>query len=270
MPNQIKRLTKKVSKQWVLCCYAFSFFSRLPVAKSLNFSAYPFYLGNAYLPVVGLCYALCCCAIFFVSQTVFNPIISVIFMLVAGLLLTGAFHEDGFADSCDGFGGGYSKQQCLTIMKDSQIGAYGVIGLILLFALKIAVLSELATLQGGLFFAIIGCAAMVSRFTALCLMQYSQYARLDESSKVASSTAPLPIKYLTFALCFSILPFVLLVALSGKIMAVTFMVAIVSLSTFLCKTYFEQKIEGYTGDCLGFLQQTNELLILLIALVLLG
>lgn len=56
--------------------------------------------------------------------------------MISGILLTGAFHEDGFADVCDGFGGGWEKQRILEIMKDSRIGAYGVIGLTLLLLLK--------------------------------------------------------------------------------------------------------------------------------------
>jgi adenosylcobinamide-GDP ribazoletransferase len=48
------------------------------------------------------------------------------------VLLTGAFHEDGFTDVCYSFGGGYGKEQIMTIMKDSRIGAYGVIGIILI------------------------------------------------------------------------------------------------------------------------------------------
>jgi len=270
MFKQIKRLKKQVNKQRILCCYALSFFSRLPVSKTLNFTAYPFYLGNVYLPVVGFFYALCCCAVFFISQTLFTPVISVILMLVAGLVFTGAFHEDGFADSCDGFGGGYSKQQCLNIMKDSQIGTYGVIGLIILMALKITVLSELAGQIPWLFVALVFSAAMVSRFSVLCIIQYSQYARLGETSKASSSSTPLPLKYLVCALCFSIIPLVLLMLLSGELMPIIVIIALVSVNTFLCKAYFEQKIEGYTGDCLGFLQQTNELLILLIGLALLG
>ncbi|TEB40459.1 adenosylcobinamide-GDP ribazoletransferase, partial [Flavobacterium circumlabens] len=58
------------------------------------------------------------------------------------ILTTGAFHEDGFADVCDGFGGGWTKEKILMIMKDSAIGAYGAIGLVLLFLLKFKLLSD--------------------------------------------------------------------------------------------------------------------------------
>ena len=258
-------MLQKLNKQWVLCCYAVSFFSRLPVPQSLNFKTYPFHLGNAYFPVVGALYALICFVVYYLSQYIFDNNISVILMLLAGLLFIGAFHEDGFADSCDGFGGGYNKKQCLAIMKDSQIGTYGVVGLIILFALKIMVLSQLAEFSLLHFFGVIFTAAVVSRFSALCLMQYADYARNDETSKSTQSSHRLPKRYLLGALLFSLLSLCWM-----SVISLALIIVIVAGSTLLCLSYFNKKIEGYTGDCLGFLQQLNELLILLICLALLG
>ena len=62
--------------------------------------------------------------------------------MAASILLTGAFHEDGFADVCDAFGGGWTKDKILTIMKDSRIGAYGAIGIILLLLTKYTAINE--------------------------------------------------------------------------------------------------------------------------------
>ena len=269
-----KTLQKKLNKQWLLCCYAVSFFSRLPIPASVDFKAHPFHLGNVYLPFIGFLYALVCSVVFYLSHTIFDTTISIIFMLVAGLLVTGAFHEDGFADSCDGFGGGYNKKQCLAIMKDSQIGCYGVIGLILLFALKITVLSQLAAQDLWVFIGVIFSAAIASRFSALCLIQTSEYARLDETSKASASSQTLPITYFVAAGLFSLASLLWMSLLTGHffsgILIILTIILFISVSTFLCKKYFEQKIQGYTGDCLGFLQQFNELLILLISLAFLN
>ncbi|WP_025563448.1 adenosylcobinamide-GDP ribazoletransferase [Psychromonas sp. SP041] len=267
--QRYKVLSKPLFKQWVLCCYALSFFSRCPVPKSINFKAYPFHLGNAYFPFVGALYALICFAVYCVSLSVFDHTISIIFMLLVGLLLTGAFHEDGLADCCDGFGGGYNKKQCLSIMKDSQIGTYGVIGLIILFALKVTVLIQLSLLnqfyEFGLlhFFGVLFSAAVVSRFSALCLIQYSEYAREDETSKSTQSSHQLPLPYLLGASLFSLLSLLWM-----PVISILVIVIVTTISTLLCKSYFHKKIEGYTGDCLGFLQQLNELLILLTCLAL--
>lgn len=260
-------MLQKLKKQWLLFCYALSFFSRVPVAKSINFSAHPFHLGNVYFPVIGLLYALICFAVFSLSQIFLDINISVILMLLAGLLLTGALHEDGFADSCDGFGGGYNKKQCLMIMKDSQIGCYGVIGLIFLFALKVNLLSQLALQTNVVFFSVISSAAVLSRLSALLLIQTSVYARDDHSSKAQASSQHLPLQYLLLTSLFSIAMLVIFnFTFNAPIPLILSAIACLIVSTYCCRRYFNKKIEGYTGDCLGFLQQLNELLILLISL----
>ena len=251
-------MTQFFKKQWVLFCYALSFFSRLPIPKKLDFTAYPFHLGNVYLPIIGLIYALICLLVYALSQLVFDPSISIILMLLTGVLLTGGFHEDGFADSCDGFGGGYNKQQRLAIMKDSQIGTYGVIGLILLLALKIHVLSQLIN-HGVSFFALsVISAAVLSRCSVLCLMQSTDYAREESTSKSTRSSQRLPQQYLLAALLMGAVSILWM-----PFFCLLLVFTVVVISTILCRTYFQQKIQGYTGDCLGFVQQLNELLILL-------
>ncbi|WP_299667172.1 adenosylcobinamide-GDP ribazoletransferase [uncultured Psychromonas sp.] len=251
-------MTQFFKKQWVLFCYALSFFSRLPIPKKLDFTAYSFHLGNVYLPIVGLIYALICLLVYVLSQLVFGPNINIILMLLTGVLLTGGFHEDGFADSCDGFGGGYNKLQRLAIMKDSQIGTYGVIGLILLLALKIHVLSQLIN-HGASFFALsFISAAVLSRCSVLCLMQSTDYAREESTSKSTRSSQRLPQQYLFAALLMGAVSILWM-----PFFCLLLVFTVVVISTILCRTYFQQKIQGYTGDCLGFVQQLNELLILL-------
>ena len=251
-------MTQFFKKQWVLFCYALSFFSRLPIPKKLDFTAYPFHLSNVYLPIIGLIYALICLLVYALSQLVFDPNISIILMLLTGVLLTGGFHEDGFADSCDGFGGGYNKQQRLAIMKDSQIGTYGVIGLILLLALKIHVLSQLINYGAGFFALSFISAAVLSRCSVLCLMQSTDYAREESTSKSTRSSQRLPQQYLLAALLIGAVSILWM-----PFFCLLLVFTVVVISTILCRTYFQQKIQGYTGDCLGFVQQLNELLILL-------
>ena len=247
-----------LKKQWVLFCYALSFFSRVPTPRSIDFKAFPFHLGNSYFPLVGTLSAIISFAVYYIAQYFFDNTISVILMLMASLFFTGGFHEDGFADTCDGFGGGYTKTQCLAIMKDSQIGTYGVLGLIILFALKINLLNNLSLQSNFLFLGILISSSMLSRLSILGLMQYSQYARNDATSKAANSAHRLPINYLVIAL----LP-CLLSLYWMPILWCGIIFSIIIVSTLLCRLYFHKMIEGYTGDCLGFLQQFNELLILL-------
>ena len=81
--------------------------------------------------------------IFQVCSILFNQPIAVVISLITGILITGAFHEDGFADVVDGFGGGWNKKQILDIMKDSRIGAFGAISITLILLLKYTVLNSL-------------------------------------------------------------------------------------------------------------------------------
>ncbi|MDA7746107.1 adenosylcobinamide-GDP ribazoletransferase [Psychromonas sp.] len=247
-----------IKKQWILFCYALSFFSRVPVPKSINFKMFPFHLGNAYLPLIGLLYAFVCFSVYSFMAMFFEPVVSVVIMLCAGLLLTGAFHEDGFADSCDGFGGGYSKTQRLAIMKDSHIGTYGVVGLILLFVLKINLLTNFA-LQGDYdFFYLLISMAVLSRFSVLSVMQFSQYARENEKSKSTLSSNRLPYRYLLTALFFSLLSLCWMPLIWAFVCVST-----IGLTTLSSGLYFNKQLGGYSGDCLGFLQQLNEIILLL-------
>ncbi|RBW41384.1 adenosylcobinamide-GDP ribazoletransferase [Psychromonas sp. B3M02] len=254
-------MRQAITKQWTLCCYALSFFSRVPVPASTDFKAYPFHLGNAYFPFVGLLYAFLCLLAYSFTHLFFDESLSVLLMLIVGLLFTGALHEDGLADSADGFGGGYNKAQRLTIMKDSQIGAYGVIALIMLLALKLISLTQLAELSSSTLFVTFVVASVLSRASALLIMQYNQYARLDESSKSTQSSQALPKSYFVTTVLLSLLVLFLL-PFSTALTVLCLLIA----NSFFWQRYFNNSIDGYTGDCLGLLQQLNELLIVLTCL----
>ncbi|MEG3754223.1 adenosylcobinamide-GDP ribazoletransferase [Psychromonas arctica] len=254
-------MRQAITKQWTLCCYALSFFSRVPVPASTNFKAYPFHLGNAYFPFVGLLYAFVCLLAYSFVHLFFNESLSVLLMLIVGLLFTGALHEDGLADSADGFGGGYDKQQRLAIMKDSQIGAYGVIALIMLVALKLLTFVQLAELSSWLLVTTFIVASVLSRTSTLLLMQYSQYARQEQTSKSTQSSQSLPHHYFLGAIALSLLV-LLLLPIATAVIVLGMLIA----NTLFWQRYFNNSIDGYTGDCLGLLQQLNELLIALICL----
>ena len=96
-----------------------------------------------YFPLIGWIVGGFSALIFWASSFLFPVSISIIFSMIASILVTGAFHEDGFADVCDGFGGGWTKEKILEIMKDSRVGSYGVIGMILMLGTKFAVLYQM-------------------------------------------------------------------------------------------------------------------------------
>ncbi len=119
------------------------FYTRIPCPKNIDHN--PDYLNKAsrYFPLIGWIVGGISFLVYYLSAVLFTNEIAVILALIAGILTTGAFHEDGFADVCDGFGGGWTKEKILMIMKDSAIGAYGAIGVVLLFLLKFQSLIQL-------------------------------------------------------------------------------------------------------------------------------
>ena len=126
---------------------ALLFYTRIPCPKNIDHN--PDYLNKAsrYFPLVGWIVGGISFSVYYLSSFLFPSQIAIVLSIIAGILVTGAFHEDGFADVCDGFGGGWTKEKILLIMKDSSIGAYGAIGLVLLFLLKFQSMSEVFSIS---------------------------------------------------------------------------------------------------------------------------
>ena len=124
---------------------AVRFFTRIPLPRSVSPDPETQHQALKYFPLVGWLVGSACALTFHLAAEYWPASVAVILSIIVGILLTGALHEDGFADSCDGFGGGWDKAQVLTIMKDPRIGSYAALGLILLLLLKTVTLIELAS-----------------------------------------------------------------------------------------------------------------------------
>ena len=125
---------------------AVTLFTRLPLWKLVKVSQGNYDRAVGFLPLAGWITGGTCAVLIYALSFVLPPLAAVAIALSGRLLLTGALHEDGLADFCDGFGGGYTKERILAIMKDSHIGTYGVIGLIIYFLTISALLSSLPSL----------------------------------------------------------------------------------------------------------------------------
>lgn len=139
--------------------------------------------STRYFPFVGWIVSAITLLVFYGSSFFFPINVSVVLAVSASVLSTGAFHEDGFADMCDGFGGGWNKERILEIMKDSRIGTFGTVGILLLILLKVACYIALAESS----FLILLCAIWIShsssRFSANIMAKLIPYAREDLLSK---------------------------------------------------------------------------------------
>jgi adenosylcobinamide-GDP ribazoletransferase len=234
------------------------FYTRIPCPK--NISHDPEYLNKAtrYFPLIGWIVGSISFLSFYISSLFLTTETAVILGIIASILTTGAFHEDGFADVCDGFGGGWTKEKILMIMKDSAIGAYGAIGLGLLFLLKFKLLSESVLLFSNinyLVFLLFVSAHSISRLGAISIIFTHQYSRDDASSKSKPIAKKHSWKEVFGSFFFGLLP---LLALSFFKYEILLVLIPVFITRYFLARYFQKWIDGYTGDCLGATQQVCE------------
>jgi adenosylcobinamide-GDP ribazoletransferase len=252
----------KMKKELHIFFTALMFYTRIPCPKNIDHN--PDYLNKAsrYFPLVGWIVGAICFGVYYLSTIVFSPEIAIILSMIAGILTTGAFHEDGFADVCDGFGGGWTKEKILTIMKDSAIGAYGAIGVVLLFLLKFQALSYIVSHSGILnlksqivILLLFVSAHSLSRLAAVSIVFTHDYSREDASSKSKPIAQSSTWREVIGAFFFGLLPVMVLSYFQWQVLIV---VIPVFLTRFFLARYFQKWIDGYTGDCLGATQQVCE------------
>ena len=246
-------------RQWQLFCLALSFFSRIPVPTSTPYSTELLNQSSRYLSLVGLLLGALQALVLVATAQLLPFSIAVLVALMAGLVLTGAFHEDGFADVCDAFGGGWTKQKILDIMKDSRVGAYGAIGMILILLLKF---TSLSSVPFSLMWMVLLAAHSFSRLCAVLVVATSQYVRENDDAKAKPLAKSITAKEIIPAVVFGLAPLLLF-----QRVEILYVLILPLLGTFFLRRYFHKWIGGYTGDCLGATQQVAEVLFYLNLLV---
>ncbi len=238
-----------MKRQLNLFFHALQFYSRIPAGK-IDYSEENLAQSVRYFPLVGSVVGVVGACVFMLSMLVFPQAISVTAALISMVAVTGALHEDGVSDFFDGFGGAYTRERVLEIMKDSHVGAYGVISLVLLFLGKFSLLTSITPEKVP---PVLVAAHASSRFTAVMLMKLSTYARTG-NSKSSHTRHPLSRTTVVTAFVFGALPLVFIPPLvtAGAVVIHTIIL-------FALKHYVEKKIGGFTGDVLGALQQFCEI-----------
>lgn len=223
---------------------AFTLFTRIPVWKWVNIPASAYSTTVVFWPLTGWVTGGLTALVMYSLAMLMPMFPAVVASLLFKLLLTGALHEDGLADFCDGFGGGRDKESILRIMEDSHIGTYGVIGLICYFLLIVGLLSSLPPVLAA---TVIFSADPFSKLCASQLTNSLPYAR-PEGAKNKISYARMSWRQIILNLTFGILPVTLLgvimpCALSGLLFPI--------LSCYALSLLMKRRIGGYTGDCCG-------------------
>ncbi len=252
-----------IRKQWHIFLTAMMFLTRIPMPRMINHDSNMLQQSPRYFTWVGLVIGSIGALLLFILSKFLPASISIFFSMLATILATGAFHEDGFADCCDAFGGGWTKEKILVIMKDSRLGTYGVIGLIAVLGLKFLLLSSLLALCSPLQLVLLLIAAhSTSRLMPLYLIQAYSYVQDTDASKSKPITSrKLTSTEIIIALPGAIAPLLLLRPLLWLALIPMFAI------TWYLGLYFKKWIGGYTGDCLGATQQVCELFFYLGALL---
>lgn len=244
---------------------ALSFYTRLPVPAFVHQDSSA-QLPDAirYLPLIGWIAGLIGAGVYVAVAFLFGEVLGLLFSMIATILMTGAFHEDGFADVCDGFGGGWTKEKILLIMKDSRLGTYGVTGLVLMLGVKFASIHQLLfnhTPDLVFILSVFVISHSLSRFAAITVIFNHDYARI-EGSKASGAVEKGKIVNLLIAGLFTLLPLIALIIYTSRPMLAVVVVPVLLTSLYL-GSYFKKWIGGYTGDCLGAVQQLTEVIIYL-------
>jgi adenosylcobinamide-GDP ribazoletransferase len=205
-------------------------------------------------------------AILIVIYIITEPLVGITpalcILIIFSLLLTGAFHEDGLADTFDGFWGGYTKEHKLNIMKDSRIGTYGTCALVMALLCKFVLLSAIAE-QNMLIVSLL-IAYPLSRAMAISLVQDMHYISNQDPNKASKSelvAKPFSLKVLSFVVITGAAACILL-----PILTIIYLLISCLVLRYWLRFWMTKHINGYTGDCLGTAQQLHELLIYLIIL----
>ncbi|MEM7130853.1 MAG: adenosylcobinamide-GDP ribazoletransferase [Chloroflexota bacterium] len=230
---------------------ALGFFSRIPMSAWVEYSPERQQRASRYIGLVGWLLGGLVVLTLFAAQSIFSTTISIWLAILVGLLLTGALHEDGLADLADAFGGGFTAEKKLAIMKDSRLGTYGAVAIVMALGGKFLLLSELSPIWPALLVAY-----PLSRAVAITFTFDMPYVSDSNQSKSQSFSNNQSMADL-FILSISILPILSLLSLPSFVALLVTLL----LFRFCFKRFLLRQIGGYTGDCLGAAQQLSELIV---------
>jgi len=236
---------------------AFTFLTRLPLSRFASGDPEVMARATLFFPVVGLVIGSIVGLVFIGAEALMPLPLAVLATLVVGILLTGGFHEDGLADVADSTGA-FGREAKLEIMRDSRIGTYGALALILLIVARLLLLSELGWSSWGVVLGALIAAHALARWSSVALMAWLPYARAEAANKTIAQgvTASGAVIASGFAL-----GSVLIAALmGGPLLLVSVPVAMVA--ALLAGWWFKNSFGGITGDCLGAINVVVEIAVL--------
>jgi adenosylcobinamide-GDP ribazoletransferase len=247
---------KQLCEELLLLAVALQFLTRLPVRLPRWQDAW---LNRCvrYFPWVGALVGAVSALVLLLAAPFWPPLVVALLALAASALLTGAFHEDGLADSFDALGGAVSRQRALEIMKDSRIGSYGALALLLVTALRAAALAALIAQdpwQAALALVLVHALARTTAVAVMVSLPYAGDADHAKAKPLAQQVAPLQLAW-AMLLC---LPLLALLPQQAPLLLL-----VAALVALLMRVWLRRRLGGYTGDTLGATEQLTEAALLL-------
>lgn len=234
-----------------------AFCTRLPLLHSAFAEGAEIARASWAFPLVGAGVGLLGGLVCWLAASVgLHPFLSGVLALATTMFATGCLHEDGLADTVDGFGGGKTPQRKMEIMRDSGIGAYGAASLTLSIMLRAGAIASLA--EPGLMASALFAAHAGSRAGLPAVMRLVPPARADGLSAQVGSP---PQQSVVIAALLGLLALIIGLGFSGALIAA----ALVAAASFIIGRLCITQIGGQTGDVLGAVEQVSEILILLVA-----
>ena len=247
-----------------LILVAVQFLTRIPVPSFKHYDPQWLHQSSRHFPAVGLLVGLLCAGVFWLGSLLFTPLVAAVLSTAFGIKLTGAFHEDGLADSCDGLGGGLTRERTLTIMKDSRLGTYGVLGLVSALLLKISLLASMPIPIAVIALIIGHTASRLLCISLLSLLPYGGEIEHAKAKPMAQQLTPIQGLYSSGWLILAIILVALIfpntiqqIGLGQWLLAMI----LALIATDYMRRLLRRRLDGYTGDGLGATQQLSEIAI---------
>ena len=259
-----RNLTQFIKHEWILLLVAVQFLTRLSVPPFKHYDPQWLHQSSRHFPAVGLLVGLLCAGVFWLSSLLFTPLVAAVLSTAFGIKLTGAFHEDGLADSCDGLGGGLTRERTLTIMKDSRLGTYGVLGLVSALLLKISLLASMPISMAVIALILGHTASRLLCISLLSLLPYGGEIEHAKAKPMAQQLTPIQGLYSSGWLILAIILVALIfpntmqqIGLAQWLLAMI----LALIATDYMRRLLRRRLDGYTGDGLGATQQLSEIAI---------
>ena len=248
-------MSNPIRNEWRAVMAATRLLTRIPVPPSVGTSGDDIRRSVRYFPVVGILVGAVAASSYVIAAQALPATVAALISTVATILATGALHEDGLADTSDGIGGGRERERALEVMRDSRIGTYGVLALMLVVGTKVV---SIASLPMGTAITALIAAHIISRASVVVAMfsvhparNHGLGARFAGGANIGSVIVAI------FVATAALVAVALLVGwVATTLVAVASVIGHVAI-----RATYQPKIGGYTGDTLGATQQITEVCI---------